>query len=199
MPLSERDRRTLIIGGVVLGVILVGFLLFTLLSGGGGDDASILPVPGGGTRPGGSVSETPSPTPSVSPIQNFSGRDPFSVPPILAPISTSVPTSPPTGPTGPTTSPPTSPSTTFPPTSPPPTNPGGGSSKVIGGHTVVLLDVFDRFGVTRVQVEVDGQVYNVAAGSTFAAGQFKFVSASGNCASFLFGDEAFSLCATSSK
>jgi hypothetical protein len=70
---------------------------------------------------------------------------------------------------------------------------------VVGGHTVVLLDVFPKDGKTRVQVEVDGTVYNVAKGETFASGQFEFRSASGNCATFLFGDQSFSLCATSSK
>ena len=70
---------------------------------------------------------------------------------------------------------------------------------MVGGHTVVLLDVFPKDGKTRVQVEVDGTVYNVAKGGTFASGQFEFRSASGNCATFLYGDQSFSLCATSSK
>ncbi len=70
---------------------------------------------------------------------------------------------------------------------------------MIGGHTVVLLDVFQRNGKTRAQVEVDGTVYNVAEGGMFDAGQFEFRSASGNCATFLYGDESFTLCATSSK
>jgi len=34
MALSERDRRTVTIGGVVLGVLLAGFVLFSVLGGG---------------------------------------------------------------------------------------------------------------------------------------------------------------------
>ena len=35
MPLTDRDKRTLRIGGIVVGVLLVGFLLFNVLGGGG--------------------------------------------------------------------------------------------------------------------------------------------------------------------
>jgi len=70
---------------------------------------------------------------------------------------------------------------------------------VIGGHTVVLLDTFERGGVERAQVEVDGAVYNVAVGHKFAGGSFELRSASSGCATFLFGDQPFSLCATASK
>ena len=41
MPLTDRDKRTLRIGGIVVGVLLVGFLLFNVL-GGGGDGAASL-------------------------------------------------------------------------------------------------------------------------------------------------------------
>ena len=187
------------IGGGVLGVLLVGFLLMNLLSGGGEDEAipSLPPItvaPDGGG--GGTVS--PSPTGGVSPIPVFTGRDPFSIPPALASVA---PTSP--GPTSPgATSPaPTSPGATSPaPTSPAPTDPGGGSSEVVGGKTVVLLSVFSSGGQSMVQVEVDGQVFNnVAIGETFDNGRYELRSVSGDCATFLFGDESFTLCANSTK
>lgn len=187
------------IGGGVLGVLLIGFFLMNMLSGGGQDEAipSLPPItvaPDGGT--GGTVS--PSPTGGVSPIPVFTGRDPFSIPPALATSTTTsaTPTSP-----GPTSPGPTSPGPTSPgPTSPAPTDPGGGSSEVVGGKTVVLLSVFSSGGQSMVQVEVDGQVFNnVAVGETFDNGRYELRSVSGDCATFLFGDESFTLCANSTK
>ena len=78
MPLTPRDRRTLMIGGGVLGVLLVGFLVMNLLAGGGGGEASpslpdiTLEPDGSG---GGPV--TVSPSVGVSPVPVFTGRDPF--------------------------------------------------------------------------------------------------------------------------
>jgi hypothetical protein len=197
MPLTPRDRRTLMIGGGVLGVLLVGFLLMNVLTGGGDDGAipSLPPItaaPGGGD---GTVS--PSPSGGVSPIPVFTGRDPFSIPPAL---TSAPPTS--TGSPGPTTSGSPSPTTSGSPspTSPAPTDPGGGSSEVVGGKTVVLLSVFSSGGQSMVQVEVDGQVFNnIAIGETFDNGRYELRSVSGDCATFLFGDESFTLCANSTK
>jgi hypothetical protein len=211
MPLTERDQRTLKIGGIVLGVLLVGFILFNVLLGG---EDELPPIP-----------DTPSPTdvaepddgavPTLapSPVAVFTGRDPFSVPPVL---STTSPTSPgaPVSPTSPgapvsPTSPgapvspvsPTSPG--VPPTGPgptaPPTQPGNGAGTNIGGDSIVLLDVFTINGVDTVQVEVNGQVYNVSEGETFANGRYRLRSASGNCATFVRGDEAFTLCVRTGK
>ena len=59
MALSERDRRTVTIGGVVLGVLLAGFVLFSVL--GGGEEA-FPPIPP--TTPG---AESPSPSPERRP------------------------------------------------------------------------------------------------------------------------------------
>jgi hypothetical protein len=191
MALSDRDRRTVTIGGAVLGVLLLGFLLFSFLGGG---EEPFPPIPP--TTPGGG-SPSPSPGGGAPPIQNFTGRDPFSVPPALSPSA-----SPTTGGGG-TTSPPPGGGTTTPPpggtTSPSPTAPGGGSSQNVGGSTVVLLDIFKVDGATRVQVEVDGTVFNVGIGERFAGGRFELRSVGGNCATFLFGDEQFTLCLTPRK
>jgi hypothetical protein len=210
MPLTPRDRRTLIIGGAIMGVILVGFLLFNVLFNGSSTTAGPSfaplgsgtggPVPTGSASQGPSVAPTPSTPPTVPPNQNFSGRDPFSVPADLASTSaTSTSTGSGTG-TGTSTQSPTGtggPTNTS--STPPPSNPGGGSSIVIGGHTVVLLDTFSRGGKDLAQVEVDGTVYDVAVGARFAAGAFELRSTSSSCATFLFGDQPFSLCATASK
>jgi hypothetical protein len=69
----------------------------------------------------------------------------------------------------------------------------------VGGHTVVLLDTFTRNGTHYAQTEVDGTVYNVAVGDTFSPANLELRSISGSCATYLRGDEPFTLCATSSK
>ena len=183
MALSDRDRRTVTIGGIVVGVLLAGFLVFSLLGGG---EKPFPPLP---TTPPLPTSPTPSPGGGGPPIQSFTGRDPFSVPPALSPSPS--PTTPAPGNgngDGNGQSP-----------SPSPTAPGGGSSQNVGGSTVVLLDIFQRDGATRVQVEVDGDVYDVGIGDTFAGGRFELRSVAGNCATFLFGDERFTLCISAQK
>jgi hypothetical protein len=194
MALSDRDRRTVTIGGAALGVLLLGFLLFSFLGGG---EEPFPPIPP--TTPGGG-SPSPSPGGGTPPIQNFTGRDPFSVPPALSPSPSPTSGGGPSGSpsVGPSGSPSGSPSV-GPSGSPSPTAPGGGSSQNVGGSTVVLLDIFRVDGATRVQVEVDGTVFNVGIGERFAGGRFELRSVGGNCATFLFGDEQFTLCLTPRK
>jgi hypothetical protein len=181
MALSDRDRRTITYAGIGVGVLLAGFLVFSLLGGG---EEPFAPIPQ--TPP--IQSPSPSPGGGVPPIQNFTGRDPFSVPPALSPPPASQ--SPGGGGTQTQTQ---SPSTS-------PTAPGGGSSQNVGGSTVVLLDIFQRDGATHAQVEVDGEVFDVVLGETFGPNdQFELSSVSGNCATFLRGDERFTLCITARK
>jgi hypothetical protein len=56
-----------------------------------------------------------------------------------------------------------------------------------------LVDVFQENNSPRAQVEVDGTVYTVSEGEVFAD-NFELVSASGECATMLFGDDQFTLC-----
>ena len=173
MPLTSRDRRTLIVGGIVLGVILVGFLVFNLLSGGGNNALPTISF-----RPH-SPSVAPSPSGSGQrPPPAAAGRDPFSIPPGLG--GSAAPSGGP-GPSGQSQG-------------PPPTLPGNGSAFRIGGHTVVLVSVYTVSGIGHAQVEVDGVIYKPAVGAHFEAGQFQLRSINGTCANFLFGDQAFSLC-----
>jgi hypothetical protein len=67
----------------------------------------------------------------------------------------------------------------------------GGSS--VGGHNVSVIDVFAAQGSPQAQIEVDGTVYKVSDGETFAD-SFELLSASGECASMLYGDDQFTLC-----
>ena len=202
MPLSDRDRRTLRIGGIIAGVLLVGVLAMTLLSG--GDEEVPIPT----TRPPSqtaSPTTSPTGTPTVPPAPVFTGRDPFSAPPGFNVTSTGGSTTSGTTTSGTTTT--TTSTTTGTGTSTstsggttPPTQPGNGASTNVAGHQVVLLDVFTVSGVGAVQVEVDGQVYNVTVGEEFGpGGNFELRSTSGNCASFRYGDESFTLCVTPEK
>ncbi len=84
MPLTPRDKRTLMVGGGILAVLLVGFMVMNLLTGGGGDEAfPSLPPITVDPDPNAPGQATTSPTVGVSPIPVFTGRDPFSVPPGL--------------------------------------------------------------------------------------------------------------------
>jgi hypothetical protein len=69
----------------------------------------------------------------------------------------------------------------------------GNSGDTVGGHTVRLVDVFTEGGRQRAQVQVDGTVYTVDEGETFAE-SFQLLSVSGQCATMLFGDDQFTIC-----
>ena len=190
MPISDRDKRTLRIGGIVAGVLIVGLVLFNVLSGGGGTETALPPTP--------TATPTVAPTTTQTPVAVFAGRDPFSTPPefLVAATTSGIGSSSSSG----SSSSGGSSSSTSTPTSPTPTQPGGGSSANLGGHTVVLLDTFRVSGTDRAQVEIDGVVYNVAVGERFGPGnRFELRSVSGNCGTFVFGDESFTLCITPSK
>ena len=196
MPLSDRDRRTLRIGGIVAGVLVVGLVLFNVLGGGGGTEAPPRRTTGSATP---TLAPTVTPTTTPTPVAQFTGRDPFSTPPqFLVATGTSGTGSSSSG--GSSSSSSSSGSGSSSSSSPPPTQPGGGSSENLGGHTVVLLDTFRVSGTDRAQVEIDGVVYNVAVGEQFGPGnRFELRSVSGNCGTFVFGDQSFTLCITPSK
>lgn len=187
MNLSPRDRQAVII---LLVVAALAGVVFVLTRGGSGGGEAI-PVPvavGTGPTPVPVASPSPSPTPQDGSNLVFSGRDPFQP---LVDLTETVPT-----PTTDTGSP--QPTLTVSPASTPPPAPSGGSSMVIGGHTVVLLDVFNQDGIDMAQVEVDGTVYTVSEGETFAD-DFQLLSVDGTCADFLYGDGSFTLCESTGK
>ena len=213
MPLNDRDRKALKIGGIVAAVLVLALLgLGQLGKGGGGalpplsvgPSTSVGPTGPTGvptTGPTGSPSQSGGPVPS--PI--FSGRDPFSLPPQFATGGTGPGTTGGTGPapTGSTGGTGPGPTGSTGGTGPGPTGstlpPTNGGSTVIGGHSVVLIDTYTSNGVQHASVSVDGTVYNPAEGATFAGGNFELRDVAGNCATFLFGDESFTLCFTPSK
>jgi hypothetical protein len=178
--MSKRDRRALML---MVPVLILAVVAFVVLSR-GPKKSPTAAIAGGGTTPGTVVTPTPqpSPSPSAKAILVFTGRDPFQPFSGAVPVSTSSPT--------PTTTPSVSPAGS------PPATPTGGSSTTSGGHTVVLVDIFSDG--TQAQVEVDGTVYTVGEGDTFA-GTFTLDSISGSCASFSNGGQSFSLCETANK
>jgi hypothetical protein len=214
MPLNDRDRKALKVGGIVAAVLVLALLGLGQLGKGGAPALPPLSVgPSTATGPAVTGPGVTGPSGSVSPSQGgptpspiFSGRDPFSLPPQFQTTQSpggstgGGPTgSTGGGPTGSTGGPGPTGSTGGPgPTGPtnPPTN---GSTTVIGGHTVVLIDTFTTNGVGHATVEVDGIVYNPAEGATFAGGNFELRDVAGNCATFLYGDESFTLCFVPSK
>jgi hypothetical protein len=67
----------------------------------------------------------------------------------------------------------------------------GGGRRSVGGHRVRVVDVYPRGG--RAQIQVDSTVWEVREGEEFAD-NFELLSASGECATMLFGDDEFTLC-----
>ena len=211
MPISDRDKRTLRIGGIVLGVLLVAFLLLKVLGGGGGSDegaTSFSPRPTTSAPGGGTGAGTGSPTLAPSPTLVLPVRDPFAIPAgfPVSPTGTSTDGSTSTG-TGTSTSsgtttstiPGTTTTTTTPPSTRTPSQPSGATQNV-GGHQLTLIDAFTTNGVERATISVDGTVYTVSAGQTFGPNkEYMLQSVSGNCATFLFGDQSFTLCVPQNK
>src|SRR3954451_22249559 len=213
MAISDRDKRTLRIGGIVLAVLLVAFLLLKLLGGGGESEdgatsfspRTTTPAPGGTTGGGPTGSESPSLAPS--PVLVLPVRDPFAIPagfPVSSSGatttggSTSTDTSTTSGGTTTTTIPGTTTTTTAPGTRTP-TQPSG-ATETVGGHEVTLIDTFTTNGVEQASVSVDGTVYRPSAGDRFGPNkQYQLQSVSGNCATFLFGDQSFTLCVAQNK
>jgi hypothetical protein len=186
MAMSARERNLLIL----LGVLAVAALAWFLLFGGGGDDEEPSPTP---VTP-------PSPLPTAEPVPQepgrrpprtfafFGGRDPF-VPLVVAEAGAAG-TGTAAAPTEPTDG--EAPTDGFEPTDGDQDGDGGGPVSM-GGREVVLIDVFTRGGEQVVQVSVDGETFVVGEGERFA-GNFEVTSIEGTCATFLFGDESFTLC-----
>lgn len=66
------------------------------------------------------------------------------------------------------------------------------SSTTVTGTRVALLHVYTQDGTTYAQTRVGDTVYTPAVGATFG-GKYKLLATSGKTATYLFGDEQFSL------
>jgi len=142
MEIPENRKNLLLLGG---GVVLALLVLLLVVKMGHKSTPEAAP-------PGSSVIVTqPTPTPSPASHQKasalvFTGRNPFA--PLT--VASSSPNPSPSG--SPTPAPSVSAAGS------PAPGPGDGSSVTIGGHTVVLDDLFTSGGTGKAQVEVDGQV-----------------------------------------
>ncbi|HEX9696374.1 MAG TPA: hypothetical protein VGB64_08670 [Actinomycetota bacterium] len=152
---------------IILGVVAALALVFLLFFR-GGDEAS------NGGQP--FVPGLRTPTPTASPTQSappettevFEGKDPFK------PLLDSGAGGGNGDGTGPTPSP-------------------GPTSDGRTGTRVELLDIFTQDGVRFASVKVSGEVHNVKEGDTFA-GNYRVVSLTDECGTFVLGDERFTLC-----
>jgi len=165
--LAPRERAL----AIILAIIVVLAVLFVLLSGGGG---SIPPISSGPIlHPSSSSSATPTSPPETG--QAFEGKDPFQ--PLVVAAAP-----------GPSGSPAPTPTGSI--TGVNGNNGGGGSTPAT---TVTLLDIRKQGGKLVATVEVNGKDYTASEGQTFAT-NFRVVSLSSSCGTFVFGDERFSLC-----
>jgi hypothetical protein len=197
------QQAVLIVGGLLLVLVLAWFFF---LRGGGEPEETAAPIVPPTTTP----EPEPSPTvtivkpPRKGPVETFevfAPKDPFK--PLVSAASLGGGTA--TGTQGGTETGGTNGTgttegtgTTGPGTAPAPgtgnsSGNGGGGSRNVEGHTVKLIDVFTDKGRQRAQVQVNGTVYTVDEGETFAE-NFKVLSISGGCASLLFGDDQFTIC-----
>jgi len=169
-------ERALAIG---LGVLVVGVVVFLLMSGGGGEE-----IPPVSSNP--VVKTSPSPTVTSPPEtgQTFEGKDPFQPLVVAAAV----------GSTGGTTG-----GSTGGSTGSPAPQPSGSITGVNGGSsgtpstTVTLIDIRKVNGKLVATVDVDGKDYTAGVGQTFAQ-NFRVISLTSSCGTFVFGDERFSLC-----
>lgn len=67
-----------------------------------------------------------------------------------------------------------------------------GSSTTVSGQRVALVTVFEKDGTQYAQTKVGDTVYQPKVGAVFA-GSFKLLATSGKTATYLFGDEQFTL------
>jgi len=189
MPMTERDKRAVIILGALVGAALVFFLVTQVLLG-GDEEPVAAPAPAPATEPSDTV---PAPEPTESPtevktpptVTNFSGRDPFSTPPELI-----TPTASASGLTSPVTEATTEPQ---PADENAPTN---GATTNVTGKSVTLNAVYLRSGDPKVSVEVEEKAYTKSVGEVFAENyRVSSIDLASNCATFVYGDESFELCA----
>lgn len=162
---SPRERGIIIgLGGLVL--VGIAFVLF-----GGSGEEPFAPLPTFSPR----VSTSPTPTstlPVTPPV--FEGKDPFE--PLVREQAGGGPApsgSPSPGPSGGPT--------------------GGGSNTSGQSRRVVLVDIFTEGGERQATVTVDGTEYTVRPGDTFAT-NYRLLSLTSSCGTFVFGDERFTLC-----
>ena len=191
---SITPQQLAIVGGVLV-VVLLGLVYFFFLRGGGEEEviapppqAEGVPAPEETVPPAEEDGDDDDDTGQVENFDVFAPRDPFK--PLVSAGGV---------PGGGTAAPagggdgdggagePTDPGDGTEPTAP------DDDGETVGDHRVKVVDVYVENGENRAQIQVDGSVYTVDEGEEFA-NNFRLVSASGRCATILFGDDEFTLC-----
>src|SRR5664280_1095077 len=176
-PAADRRRLALIVAaaGALALLLALGAKMF-LFSGGDTPKVAAAPVPK--PKPAASAPVVPKPAVVIpapetvpSTFSDVVGRDPFTAlyvaPAAASGTSTGTPA------TG--------------------TSPTGPAATTSAGKRVSLVHAFTKDGVQYAQTKVDATVFTPAVDDTFAT-TFKLVSVKSTCASYLNGDESFSLC-----
>jgi hypothetical protein len=190
---SSRDTKKLLVvlAGVVVLALVGAFVVLPALSGDAVDDSVVAvrrPARTAPQAPAAAVKPAPKKAvPVTATFNDTVGRDPFRplyvAPAVSAPVSAPVFGAPvggaPAGQTG--------------TANPGPASQPQSSSTQVGGNRVALVDVFSRDGKTFAQTKVGDKVFTPVVGSTFAT-SYQLLTASGECATYLFGDEQFQLC-----
>lgn len=198
-PAADRKKLLLASGAGALAVAMLGY--FVVLPAFSGDSADAAPATAiRKTQPKGSAADKKAPAakpaakkPVTQPASynDVASRDnpfhPLYIPPQkrAVPVSTAgpgtgpAPAAPGTG-TGTTTTPPTG------------AGSGSGSNASVGGQRVALMTVYGKDGVQYAQTKVGDVVYTPKVGQVFAV-SYKLLATSGKSATFLYGDEQFTL------
>lgn len=193
---EKADRRKLVLGAGV-GALLVatlGYFVVVPAFGGGGDsaDSEALVVR---RRPAATAPKKPAAKPGAKkPAQpatyaDISARtDPFkplvAEPVVAAPVFGAPPAT--GGTTGGTGTGTTGGGTTA------PTGTKTGSSTTVGAQRVALVTIYAKDGKSYAQTKVGDTVYTPVVGDVFA-GTYKLLAVSGKQATYLYGDEQFTL------
>ena|SRR5436190_7897746 len=165
---SENKRRMLmIVGGVAALLVLAVAAYFLLLKGGGSDSGSTSGlVPSHHSAAKAPAAAKPAAKTVPSTFNNVLARDPFK--PLYAP----------------------------PPPPPATTAPAGTTATVATANSssqpVTLVKVYSKSGKSYAQTKVGNTVYTSTVGQSFA-GTFQLLSTNGNAATYVQGDEQFSL------
>lgn len=180
--LDKREKKLVVV--LVLGLAVILIFAAAKLLDHGPKATSATSLPGASIAPSPRATQGPKAVPLYPPV--FTGVDPFQ--PAVTPAPSPSPVPVPSPSVAPLPSPNPNPSPT------PDPSPSSPSTIMVGGHAVTLLDVFSNAGTDAAVVLVDGIVYTVSQGDTFAT-DFRVESLAGRCGTFTWTDQVFTLCA----
>ena len=192
---SSRDTKKLLVvlAGVVVLALVGAFVVLPALSGDAVDDSVVAVRRPARTAPQApAAAAKPAPKKAVPVTATFNdtvGRDPFR--PLYVAPAAAAGGAPGVVIGGPAAQPGSGSGSGG--AAPAPASQPQSSSTQVGGNRVALVDVFSRDGKTFAQTKVGDTVFTPVVGSTFAT-SYQLLTASGECATYLFGDEQFQLC-----